>query len=225
MKALVTEIYVELQGEGLFTGEPSTFIRLNGCNLRCAWCDAPKSQRIGFGEMEMDVIDIVATVKSSNLAHVVITGGEPMIQSKSVAEMCAMLHASEKIVTVETNGTIFDSDVSPSLWVISPKLSNATPDPTSHPTEYRIHSDANELDPRFMRVTGMVQFKFVVSTEEDVDEVVLFARRNKINPRCVLVIPEGKTFPEVVEKAKQLVPVCIKRGLQLCMRNQFLFKS
>src|SRR5690606_6912070 len=37
----VSELFTSVQGEGKLTGARSHFIRLNGCNLRCRWCDTP----------------------------------------------------------------------------------------------------------------------------------------------------------------------------------------
>ena len=36
---LVNEIFKSIDGEGVRTGLPVIFIRLYGCNLRCAYCD------------------------------------------------------------------------------------------------------------------------------------------------------------------------------------------
>ena len=36
----IIEIYKSLQGESSFAGLPCIFVRLAGCNLRCAWCDS-----------------------------------------------------------------------------------------------------------------------------------------------------------------------------------------
>ncbi|MBV8281340.1 MAG: 7-carboxy-7-deazaguanine synthase QueE, partial [Candidatus Eremiobacteraeota bacterium] len=37
----VNETFVSVQGEGAQIGAPAFFIRLDGCPLRCAWCDTP----------------------------------------------------------------------------------------------------------------------------------------------------------------------------------------
>ena len=40
---VVHEIYASIQGESTFAGLPCTFVRLTGCNFRCAWCDTPQA--------------------------------------------------------------------------------------------------------------------------------------------------------------------------------------
>ena len=35
----VNEVFVSLQGEGHFTGTPAIFVRLQGCDVHCPWCD------------------------------------------------------------------------------------------------------------------------------------------------------------------------------------------
>ena len=37
----VNETFVSIQGEGDLIGAPALFIRLDGCPLRCSWCDTP----------------------------------------------------------------------------------------------------------------------------------------------------------------------------------------
>ena len=35
----INEIFQSIQGEGYFTGQPAIFIRLQGCDVGCSWCD------------------------------------------------------------------------------------------------------------------------------------------------------------------------------------------
>ena len=35
----VNELFETVQGEATFTGMPSTFVRLQGCDVGCPWCD------------------------------------------------------------------------------------------------------------------------------------------------------------------------------------------
>ena len=42
----VNEIFWSLQGEGRFTGTPAAFIRLQGCQVGCPWCDTGYAQRV-----------------------------------------------------------------------------------------------------------------------------------------------------------------------------------
>ena len=39
----VVEKFLSIDGEGPTAGELATFIRFQGCNLRCSWCDTTYS--------------------------------------------------------------------------------------------------------------------------------------------------------------------------------------
>jgi len=55
----IQERFVSLQGEGALVGVPSSFVRISGCNLRCGWCDTPKSSWAPEGERE-SIDDLIA---------------------------------------------------------------------------------------------------------------------------------------------------------------------
>lgn len=97
-KYKVNEIFHSLQGEGYFAGTPAVFLRLSGCNRRCAFCDTDFAS---FTEMTVD--DIIAEVKGYPSRHIVITGGEPTLQLE--ADLIRALKAERFFIQIETNGT------------------------------------------------------------------------------------------------------------------------
>lgn len=95
----VNEIFYSLQGEGRYTGVPAVFVRLSGCNMKCWFCDTQHEDGT-----EMTESQIVEQVTSHPTRHVVITGGEPMMQI--TPELTQLLHKAGRYVQVETNGTL-----------------------------------------------------------------------------------------------------------------------
>lgn len=99
----IIEIFSSIQGEGRFLGCPATFIRLAGCNLHCPWCDTKESWGANRGKT-MGVADVIAKAKTLNQNLIVITGGEPTIQSEFYI-LTSALRRQGFFVCVETNGT------------------------------------------------------------------------------------------------------------------------
>lgn len=74
----VMEVFPTLQGEGKFTGHPSYFIRLAGCDVGCSWCDVKESWPADeYPVLSAQEISESAAKSGHKLA--VITGGEPCI--------------------------------------------------------------------------------------------------------------------------------------------------
>src|SRR5690349_20327441 len=117
----IAEIFYSVQGEGALVGVPSVFVRTSGCNLRCVWCDTPYTSWQPEGD-ERSVDSIVEEVNRHGAAHVVITGGEPMI-APGVAELTRRLRQH---ITIETAGTVA-AEVHCDLMSISPKLESSVP--------------------------------------------------------------------------------------------------
>lgn len=96
----VNEIFHSLQGEGFYTGTASVFVRLSGCNLRCAFCDTRHEPHT-----MMSLPQIVAEVNRYPTAPLlVLTGGEPALWVD--AELVKALKTlTGKRIAIETNGT------------------------------------------------------------------------------------------------------------------------
>jgi 7-carboxy-7-deazaguanine synthase len=99
---LVNEIYPAICGESRFIGRPCTLVRLTGCHIRCAWCD---SEHSFAGGRSLDVPSILAEVRSHGFGTVLVTGGEPLLQT-GVVELLATLVDDGRTVLLETSGTL-----------------------------------------------------------------------------------------------------------------------
>lgn len=129
-----------IQGEGKLIGTTCLYIRTSICNLRCAWrtptgdgdiCDTPFSSwkpEINKVKVE-DVVKTIINNSFEKIKYVVITGGEPLVQPKSVSELSKKLREEGFHVTIETNGTLYDEEVFENVDLISlaPKLKNSIP--------------------------------------------------------------------------------------------------
>src|SRR5690606_39205804 len=108
----VTEIFHSIQGEALFAGWPTIFVRLTGCPLRCRYCDSTYA----FGGGTWWTIDeIVRHASTLGARHVCVTGGEPLAQPRCPVLLEALCDAGY-IVCLETGGA---HDIS----VVDPRVS------------------------------------------------------------------------------------------------------
>jgi organic radical activating enzyme len=107
----INEIYETVQGEGLLVGKPSLFIRLQGCNLRCPWCDQPGSLSQEGGK-EITLKDLILRARRSPFRHAVITGGEPFTCSNLHLIVQSLIEEGFS-VQIETNGTLFQDELLP----------------------------------------------------------------------------------------------------------------
>jgi 7-carboxy-7-deazaguanine synthase len=217
---LISETFYSLQGEGELTGVPSVFIRTSGCNLRCNWCDTPYASWNPEGT-DRSVDDLVAEVRSHPARHVVLTGGEPMI-AKNIRDLAAALRAAGQHITIETAATIPPDEIACDLASMSPKLGNSAPDERL-PAAWRERHEATRWNPDAVRawVDGYnYQFKFVVSTPADVEEMetLLGSLGREIPRHKVLLMPEAVSLERMRERAAWLGELCKARGYRYAHR-------
>ena len=98
----ITEIYKSIQGESTHAGLPCVFVRLTGCNLRCAWCDSEYTFSGGHRMTVEEVVEEVEHLSHSGLVE--ITGGEPMLQEREVVPLMQSLLDDGYTVLLETSG-------------------------------------------------------------------------------------------------------------------------
>ncbi|MFW6140113.1 MAG: 7-carboxy-7-deazaguanine synthase QueE [Acidobacteriota bacterium] len=164
----ITEIFSSVQGEGLRQGEPTLFVRLTGCNLRCDFCDTKYAWE---GGEKLSVEEIIKRVKRERQKFpapwVCITGGEPLIQDlKGITE--ALKKMGMKI-QIETNATHYQ-DLNVDWYTLSPK-----------PPDYFFQSEYKKK---------AREVKLVVSQELDL-EVIQKIRKSFSEKIPVILQPES----------------------------------
>ena len=211
----VAEIFYSVQGEGGLVGTPSVFVRLSGCNLRCAWCDTPYASWRPEGR-RMDLRAVVEEVGWFPARHVVLTGGEPMIFPE-VASLTGELRRLGYHITIETAGTVW-VPVACDLMSISPKLANSTP---REPRAWAARHDRLRIQPEVLRrlmAAYPYQLKFVVLRRSDLAEIKGLVETLAADPARVILMPEGIRAATLRRRSLWLVEICKQEGYRFSPR-------
>jgi 7-carboxy-7-deazaguanine synthase len=133
----VNEMFYSLQGEGVRAGTPNLFLRFAGCNLTCRQethgfdCDTEfvSSRKMTIDEIRAELQDL-----SSNCKWIILTGGEPALQSDP--DLLYNLHALGYKLAIETNGSVALPDGLD--WItVSPKVAeHVIRQRTAHEVKY-----------------------------------------------------------------------------------------
>lgn len=98
----ITEIFHSLQGETRTSGQPTVFVRLTGCPLRCQYCD---SAYAFTGGTIISLDAIVEQVATWRPRYVCVTGGEPLAQPNAIPLLKRLCDAGYD-VSLETSGAL-----------------------------------------------------------------------------------------------------------------------
>lgn len=222
---LISELFYSIQGEGKRTGFPSFFIRTNYCNLRCKFtsgnlCDSAYTSwhpqdKNNTGDMGVEeIIDEYIKYKP---ADIVITGGEPTTQKKELKILCEKLKNLDNniFITLETNGTNYGNYLNfINLASISPKLRTSVP----WSTGFEKMHDKNRINIKALRVFQKfssrnlidIQWKFVITEENDINEIFQIQNKIGIESRNIFLMPEGMTKEEIEDKRMMITKLCLK---------------
>lgn len=102
----VVEIFSSINGEGTKAGQLALFIRMQGCNLNCSYCDTKWANEEKCAYHWTTVEEILELIHSMQIRNVTITGGEPLMQ-ENIRELLEVLASESQLqVEIETNGSV-----------------------------------------------------------------------------------------------------------------------
>lgn len=178
------ELYKSVQGESSFAGVPCIFVRLAGCNLRCAWCD---SEYTFTGGKPFTHDEIVAQIEALQPCPLIeFTGGEPMLQARELLPLLQRLLDSGYQLMMETSGERPLADVPKAVHKI---VDVKCPGAGAAANSFRMEN----LD----ALTKNDEVKFVLSDRTDYEFARDFIRTHALEQRCgcILLSPAFNKAP------------------------------
>ena len=123
MNENIIEIFSSIQGEGKYVGCRQVFLRLEGCNLNCTYCDTDSKAGthpncvVEEGAGTYHLVPYPNPVSPERAAELValaaagvphqalsITGGEPLLHASFIRALAPHVHLP---IYLETNGTLY----------------------------------------------------------------------------------------------------------------------
>ena len=203
----ISEIFLSIQGEGPSAGTPAQFVRLQGCDVGCHWCDTKYSWQPEGGEQlaREAVWDRARALGTAPM--LVVTGGEPL-EHPDLATLLAEGLERWPRVEVETSGIAPPPLSHPRLaYNVSPKLPSATPRwaaSWSHAPDWVREANAT--------------FKIVVGDPPDPEDACRLIRERQLPRGRVMLMPQGMTEAELRPRAARLAELCTREGLRMSPR-------
>lgn len=208
----VDSLFHSLQGEGPLVGRPSHFLRLHGCNLRCRFCDTPRSQG---GSPPLPLTCEEALERLLNLhpgrENLVVTGGEPLLQREALKDFFQKANPLFSTREIETNGTLSPGELSVMglRFNVSPKLSGSGIPPQER-LIWSVLEEFSSLSRAF--------FKFVVGSKGEADEALEVVARLKLPLERTALMACGGDRDAVDRGACQTARWALERGMGYCDR-------
>lgn len=202
----VAEVFSSIQGEGPQMGHRAVFVRLTACNLNCVWCDTTEVWRQGERMEYKDILKSSQMLDIATGAHLVITGGEPLLQQSNIPGFIQYIRSTMHIkifVEIETNGTITPDEAlwkEVDQWNCSPKTLNSG------------EKEDKFYNPKAIATLskGNTAFKFVVEKAKDLDEIKKLY--GTIRNRQVWLMPCADNRKQLALREQMVIWLAMKNG-------------
>ena len=177
----IVEKFLSIDGEGPTSGELAVFIRFQGCNLRCSWCDTTYSWDKESTSETLSASEIYDYIKENKVINVTLTGGEPLIQD-NVDELLALLNSDNELnIHIETNGSV---DIEP--FKMKHKGDNI-----SYIVDFKLPS-SKMTDSMYINNLNVVEnkdvYKFVVGSTEDLQMAYEHIVKYDLTAKCLVYL-------------------------------------
>lgn len=175
----VVEKFVSINGEGVFAGQLAVFIRFQGCNLSCSFCDTAWANEDSAAFIFMTEQQLYHYIKETGIKNVTLTGGEPLLVP-DIVQLLLLLAADQCLhVEIETNGSValnsFASISNPPAFTMDYKLPGS-------------FMESKMLVSNFNLLTKKDTVKFVVGDTKDLNRAKEIIKAYDLTTKCHIYI-------------------------------------
>ncbi|WP_455757049.1 7-carboxy-7-deazaguanine synthase QueE [Sulfurimonas sp.] len=231
----LVEHFYSIQGEGKYTGRPSLFIRLGGCNMKCEGFACTETAPDGVEVLGCDTVyavnkehfsqnwvpinkatellSILDLYELPDAVDVVLTGGEPLIYANDFIfiEFLNELHNNGHRICFETNGSL-DVDFKKypvykeCIFALSVKLSNSKENLRKRVNGDVIYSLATNSKEAFFKFS-IDEESINLGLEVEIEDILIHSPKTE-----VYCMPVGGSKAEVEKNTEPLIEFCKAKG-------------
>ena len=218
MNIAINELFFSIQGEGPNCGAPAVFIRFQGCQLRCPWCDTGGSLDPNDPHEDMTPEQVLTHISQWPCRHAVITGGDPSFQPDGLDALTTLLSQNGFTLEIETSGLRpVDKEICTRFSYINVglKLPNA---------EQKFADNYYRNAAEHYGAMGNANFKIVIAGPDDVEFVQTRLVESGLIPRDrIYLMPLGDTIDQQNANAPTVLETCKQYGFHFSPRLHIMF--
>ena len=218
MNIAINELFYSIQGEGPNAGTPAVFIRFQGCQLRCPWCDTGSSLDPEGPHQDMTVQQVLNAINRWPCLHVVITGGDPTYQMDALDVLSHTLVGHGYTLEIETSGIKQIPEIICRRFAqinVGLKLPNS-----DQPFQMSYYRQAIQ---HYQQMNNAI-FKIVITGQQDIDFLMNRLIASKMLEReKTYLMPLGDTIEQQNANAGYVIAVCKQENFRFSPRLHIMF--
>lgn len=175
----VVELFTSINGEGTRAGQLAVFVRFQGCNLNCSFCDTQWANQRDTKYQSMTEEAIANYILGTNVRNVTLTGGEPLLQEDILILLKRLSREINLSIEIETNGSIPIGMIDELEY--RPHIT----------MDYKLPSSGMESKMCLENLSHLQKedtVKFVCGTQEDLNRVLQIIEEYQLIGRCAIYL-------------------------------------